>query len=337
MSKILVVGAGFSGVTIARLLSESGYKVHVVEKRDHVAGNAFDYINEFGIRVHKYGPHLFHTSNEDVFSWLSNFCEWVPYRHKVKAQVSSGEFLTLPVNAETKERVGVENVLDIFFRPYSEKMWGMSLEDLDPEIIRRVPIREDMNEEYFPNDAYQALPREGYTSLIYEMLKHPNISLTLSSDFSSHDPSNYDHIFNSMPIDEYFNYIHGPLPYRSIKFAHVNIPMVKVLPVVTVNFTHRSPFTRITEWRQLPNQKAGFSSDFTTLTFEEPCDYINNNYERYYPVKDLAGVNKDIFRKYKEMTPGWMTFIGRCGTYSYLDMHQAISMAMKITKNFLNR
>lgn len=337
MSKVLVVGAGFSGVTIARLLSESGYKVHVIDKRDHVAGNAFDYINEFGIRVHKYGPHLFHTSNEDVFTWLSNFCEWVPYRHKVKAQVSNGDFLTLPVNAETKERVGEGNVLDIFFRPYSEKMWGMSLEDLDPEIIRRVPIRDDLNEDYFPNDTYQALPGEGYTSLINEILKHPNITVSLSSDFSSHDPSHYDHVFNSMPIDQYFNFIHGPLPYRSIKFAHVNIPMVKVLPVVTVNFTHRSPFTRITEWRQLPNQSAGFSSDFTTLTYEEPCNYVNNNYERYYPVKDLAGINKEIYRKYKEMTPNWMTFIGRCGTYSYLDMHQAILMAMKITKNFLKR
>ena len=164
--KILVVGAGLSGATVARELADSGYNVHVIDRRNHIAGNAYDYINEHGIRVHKYGPHLFHTNNETVFKWLSRFTDWVEYKHKVKALLKDGQYVTLPVNKKTKEIVGKEIVLDIFFRPYTKKMWGVELDDLNPDIINRVPIRDDDNELYFPNDKIQVMPKEGYTKMV---------------------------------------------------------------------------------------------------------------------------------------------------------------------------
>ena len=178
--KYLIVGAGFSGAVIARELAEAGHSVRVIEKRNHVAGNAYDYTNEHGIRVHEYGPHLFHTNNKEVYDYLGKFTEWVPYHHKVKALLEDGRYATLPVNRETKAMVGEENVLDIFFRPYTKKMWGMELDELNPEIINRVPIRDDDNDLYFPNDAYQAMPKDGYTAMVQSMLAHANIQVMLA-------------------------------------------------------------------------------------------------------------------------------------------------------------
>ena len=180
---VLIVGAGFSGATIARILADEGFEVHVIESRDHLAGNAYDFVNEHQIRIHKYGPHLFHTSNKEVVNFLSRFTEWIPYHHKVKAMLGDGRLVTLPVNKETIAIVGKENLLDIFFRPYTKKMWGMSLEEIDPDIINRVPIRDDMNELYFPSDLFQALPSNGYTQLVAKMLDHPLIKVSLNTSF----------------------------------------------------------------------------------------------------------------------------------------------------------
>ena len=335
MKKILVVGAGFSGATIARELAEAGHKVWVLESRDHVAGNAYDYVNEYGIRVHKYGPHLFHTNNKNVFDWLSKFTEWVEYKHKVKAQLEDGRYVTLPVNRETKDIVGEENVQDVFFRPYTKKMWGVELDELNPEVINRVPIRDDMNEFYFPNDEYQAIPREGYTKMIENILDHPNIIVKLKTKYDKSLDDMFDHIFNSMPIDEYFDFKHGHLPYRSLKFETVTIPTPSVLPTATVNFTHKGPKTRVTEWKKIPCH--GDHKYVTTLTFEEPCDYKDNNMERYYPVKDREGKNRELYEKYKAEQPEYMTFIGRCGMYVYIDMHMAVNSALRAAKEFLDR
>ena len=331
MSKksILVVGAGFSGAVVARELADKGYQVHVIDKKDHVAGHAFDYTNHLGIRVHKYGPHLFHTSNQKVVDWLSRFTQWTPYQHKVKAMLADGRLVTLPVNAETKAIVGEENVLDIFFRPYTKKMWGKELEELDPSIINRVPIRNDLNELYFPNDTFQALPTHGYTRLIQNVLDHPNIQVVLNQAYQPNDSAGFVHTFNSMPIDEYFKFKYGELPYRSIKFHTVDIPSPRCFPVPSINFTHDGPYTRLTEWKNLPEH--GSHPYQTTLTLEEPCDYKDNDMQRYYPVKDLSGKNQALYKKYREDTPENMTFIGRCGMYVYIDMHQAVSSAISCT------
>jgi len=330
MKNFLVVGAGFTGATIARELAEAGHKVIVIDKRDHVAGNAYDYMNSLDIRVHKYGPHLFHTKNEKVFTYLSRFCEWIEYRHKVKALLSDGRFVTLPVNAETQEIVGKENVIDIFYRPYTKKMWGMDIEELDPSILKRVPVRDDTNELYFPDDKYQALPAGGYTALISNMLDHDNIAVHLDTEFDKSMKSGMDHTFNAMPIDTYYEYAYGPLPYRSIRFHNKIIPMNRALPTATVNFTNDGPFTRVTEWRLLPGH--GSNEISTMLTFEEPCHYTNNNYERYYPVKDVDGSNRAKYNQYKALADKEedITFVGRCGQYVYIDMDQAVNSALRI-------
>ena len=330
--RILIVGAGLSGSVIARELAEDGHAVEVIDQRDHVAGNAYDYVNRHGIRVHKYGPHLFHTSNEEVWNYLSHFTNWLPYKHKVKALLDDGRYVTLPVNKYTKEAVGEENVLDVFFRPYTKKMWGVSLDELNPNIINRVPIRDDDNEYYFPDDKYQAIPTEGYTTMVQHMLNHENIAVYLNEKFDKSEEVDYDHIFNSMPIDVYYDCMYGELPYRSIKFHNFDIFMHKCLPTATVNFTHDGPYTRVTEWKNIVGH--GENPYITSMTFEEPCDYKDNNYERYYPVKDMAGKNKELYQAYKEIKNERTTFIGRCGLYAYLDMHQAVNSALSIVRNF---
>tara|TARA_B110000902_G_scaffold249007_1_gene306744 strand:- start:3856 stop:4857 length:1002 start_codon:yes stop_codon:yes gene_type:complete len=332
--KYLIVGAGFSGAVIARELAEAGHHVRVIEKRNHVAGNAYDYTNEHGIRVHEYGPHLFHTNNKEVYDYLGKFTEWVPYYHKVKALLEDGRYATLPVNRETKAMVGEENVLDIFFRPYTKKMWGMELDELNPEIINRVPIRDDDNDLYFPNDAYQAMPKDGYTAMVQSMLAHANIQVMLETSYDKEDNWMYDRVFNSMPIDQYFDFKHGNLPYRSIRFETVTVPIPRALPSATLNFTHDGPQTRVTEWKNIPCH--GDNKYSTTLTFETPCDYADNNFERYYPVKDADGVNRALYQKYKNEQPGNVTFIGRCGLYAYLDMHQAVNSALATVRKFLS-
>lgn len=331
---ILVVGTGFAGATVARCLADRGYRVEVIDRRSHVAGNAFDFMGSFGIRQHEYGPHLFHTSNQRVIEFLSRFTRWLPYKHRVKAMLKDGRLVTLPVNRETSLVVGVENVLDIFFRPYTRKMWGVELDALDPDIIKRVPIRDDLNEFYFPNDSFQALPAGGYTRLIENMLDHKLIKVTLNCPFERKSDTHFLHTFNSMSIDEYFDYNLGVLPYRSIKFETHVVPIPKIFPVATVNFTHDEQYTRVTEWKHLPGH--GDNPSHSVLTFEVPCDFTENGFERYYPVKDIEQRNKALYESYREMVPRNVTFIGRCGLYAYLDMHQAVNAALICVDRFIN-
>ena len=328
----LVVGAGFAGAVIAHELANDGHQVTLIDERDHIGGNAYDYTNEHGIRIHKYGPHIFHTSNEKVYDWITQFGEWVEYKHKVKAQLSNGEYVTLPVNKLTKEIVGEENILDIFYRPYTKKMWDKEIEELDPNILKRVAVRDDDNEYYFPKDIYQIMPKDGYTKVFEKILDHQNIVVKLNTPFHKDMESDYQHVFNSMPIDVYYDYRFGELPYRSLKFHNVNLPMVRALPASVVNFTNNSPYTRIAEWKNFPEH--GSNNKWTTLTYEEPCDYIDNDYQRYYPVKDIDGINQTIYKTYKEIENTKVTFIGRCGMYVYIDMHQAVMSSLATVKRF---
>lgn len=339
--KILVVGSGFSGATIARLLAENDgiNSVHVIDKRPHVAGNAYDRMNEYGIRVHEYGPHLFHTKNAGMFQWLSHHIkhDWVEYKHKVLADLGDDGYAVMPPNKETARIVGRENIIDVLYKPYSEKMWGIPFEKLHKSVTDRVKIRDDNNEFYFPDDTYQYLPRRGYTNMIENILDHDKIRVDLSTSFLDVKESDYDHVFNSMPIDEYYDFRHGPLPYRSIMFRHVHVFSEDLLlPVTTVNFTTQSTVnTRITEWRHLPN--SGAASRVTTLTYETPCDYTENNNERYYPVKDVDGKNRQTYEMYRAIDNPKMTFIGRCGLYVYIDIDQAVNMAFQTTHKFLEK
>lgn len=336
MSNILIVGAGLSGSVIARECAQSGHDVTIIEKRNHIGGNCFDFVNEHNILVHLYGPHLFHTSDLKVVDWLSRFTEWTPYKHKVKAKLADGQLVTLPVNRETVQIVGRDNIIDTFYRPYTKKMWNKDIEELDPSILSRVPVRNDDNEFYFPNDSFQAMPSLGYTKLFENILSHKNINIHLNTSFTEALVDQFDFIFNSMPIDEYYNYSLGKLPYRSIKFHTYSLQIPNVFPVATINFTHEGPYTRVTEWKNIPNSGSFNPSKYvTTLTVEEPCaDYENNN-EPFYPVKDINGINRRKYEQYASMTPENMIFIGRCGTYSYFDMDKAVRSALDISSAFL--
>ena len=326
----LVVGAGFSGAVIAHELAKAGHTVRVIDSRDHIAGNAYDYTNEHGIRIHKYGPHLFHKR---VWDWVTQFGVWVEYRHKAKAMLSTGQYVTLPVNRETKEIVGEENIISTFYAPYTYKMWGKTIEELDPSILKRVAVRDDDNEEYFPNDEFQGVPRDGYEEVFKNILDHENITVELNTPFKPFMEGWYKHVFNSMAIDEYYDYEFGELPYRSIKFHNVDLPLPKLLPAAVVNFTHDGPYTRMTEWKNMPAH--GVNDVMTSITYEEPCDYKDNNHERYYPVKDIDGSNRVVYNNYKNMQKPNMTFIGRCGMYVYVDMEQAINSALATVRRFI--
>jgi len=328
--KILVVGAGFAGATVARELAKDGHDVVVIDERGHIGGNAYDYTNEHGIRIHRYGPHIFHTSNKKVYDWVTQFGDWVEYKHKVKAQLADGQYVTLPVNKHTKEIVGEDNIIDTFYRPYTKKMWGKELEELDPSITKRIPIRDDDNQLYFPNAKYQVMPKHGYTEIFNEILSE--IPVHLNCSFKKEMEDDFDHVFNSMPIDVYYDYRFGELPYRSLKFYNIDLPMVRSLPTTVVNFTNDSPYTRITEWKNFPEH--GLNDKLTTLTYEEPCDYRDNYYERYYPVKDINGENQRIYKTYKDIENPTVTFIGRCGMYVYIDMDQAVNSSLATVTRF---
>lgn len=394
--RILVVGAGFAGATAARTLAEAGHEVLVIDKRDHIGGNAHDYVNAHGIRVHKYGPHLWHTSNDEVHEWASRFTEWVPYRHHVRAQLADGDTVPLPINPETIEtifesrfdvwadhndqiayhpetgdmlgykrgshaafletlvehhdpvtnsRQHVENsvgkeLCDLFFAPYTKKMWGLELEDLPASVAARIPTNvQSGSYDYFPKDKHQCLPANGYTAMFENILDHENIEVLVCAERSSFDERDYDHVFTSEPIDVYFDCKLGELPWRSIKMQVLTLPIVNALPTPVLNFTHDGPCTRVTEWKMLPAH--GESTYCTTLTFEEPCDYRENDMERYYPVKTSAAEcpNIALYKQYRDLAEQLpnVTFIGRCGMYVYSDMAPCISSTLSIVRKFLEK
>lgn len=392
--KFLVVGAGFAGATVARTLAEAGHKVLVIDRRDHLAGNAYDEINSMGIRVHRYGPHLWHTSNDEVQEWAARFTEWVPYRHQVSAQLADGTHVPLPINHETIEAVfgarfdawadandailydydtgamvgykddaaaafldtlvehhfnvtnsrqHVENsvgkeLCDLFFAPYTEKMWGLKLEELPASVAARIPTNvTSRSYDYFPKDKHQFLPKDGYTAMFERILDHDNIDVLLGVERSSFNLDEFDHVFTSEPIDAFFNCALGELPWRSVRMHTVSLPVPRVLPTPVVNFTHDGPHTRVTEWKLLPAH--GDNPHWTTLTIEEPCDYRDNYMERYYPVKTAQAdcPHRALYKRYADLAEegGGITFIGRCGLYVYTDMGPCISSSLAIARKFL--
>jgi UDP-galactopyranose mutase len=362
---ILVVGAGFAGAVHARELAEAGYLVHVIDKRDHIAGNAFDYIDANGVRVHRYGPHLFHTNSDAVVQWLARFGKWQPYEHRVRAKLADGRFAPLPVNKTTIEMVFNKNfesaadvetflervrepiadpanageflysrigavLTDLFFRPYTKKMWALDLEEMHASVVRRIPLRFDDESRYFPNDRYQLLPVEGYTAIVAAILDHPQIRVTRSVAFERAMEADYVCCFNSMPIDEYFGFTFGELPYRSIRFHNTSVDLSATPSWSVINYTDSSKLTRETWWHALPSHKPRNGS-MGTMTQEEPCDYRDNAMERYYPVKTADDRHTKTYGRYRDLAANSqkIRFIGRCGTYQYLDMDQVVNQSLQ--------
>ena len=334
-NNILIVGAGFAGSTIARLLAEKNYKVDIIDKRNHLAGNAFDYEHETGIRVHRYGPHFFHTNNNKVIDFLSQYTDWVDYKHRAKSLIAKNTYVTFPPNKETLKKLGKVKIEEILYKPYSEKMWGVSFSNISDSVLKRVKINERKDDFYFPKDKFQKLPKLGYNSLFESMLKHDNIKVHLSEKFNKDFEPDYIAVFNSMSIDEYYDFFLGKLQYRSVKFENKMLSEASGFPVAQVNFTDDKLFTRAIDWSFLPGNHS--YKDKPLLTYEKPCDFEENNMERYYPVRDIEGKNMDLYKKYYSIKNNKTTFIGRCGRYVYLDMDQVVANSIKIARDFLQK
>ncbi len=371
MRSVLIVGAGFAGAVYARILAEHGLSVEVIDRRCHIGGNAYDEISPSGVRIHRYGPHLFHTSAKRVVDWLRRFGSFVPYEHRVEALLPDRRYAPLPINRNTINivfdvalrndeevktflatrsvpcaqvrnaadhlygRVG-KTLTDLFFRPYTKKMWDLDLEEMDAAVVKRIPLRFDDEDRYFPDDEFQLLPEHGYTAIFGNILDHELINVSLNTPFHASMLPGYSHCFNSMAIDEYFDETFGPLPYRSIRFHHREEPLTYSQGTTSVmNFTDTSAFTRETDWSRLPGHAVGAVRK--TITREQPCDYRDNGFERYYPVKTSDGRNDAVYRRYRERaaSEAGMTFIGRCGTYQYLDMHQVINQSLTRARAWL--
>ena len=365
---ILIVGPGLAGSTIARILAESSYKVDIIDKREHIAGNIYDFENLNNERIHKYGPHLLHCNNNSIaLRFLSRFTEWIKYEHKVRALLKDGRTTPLPVNQFTledifnknfKNKKEVENFLDsirntkinpkntdelfeysvgnelanIFFRPYTRKMWGIDPKNLSTSIGARIPVRTNKDSRYF-NDNFQALPKYGYTRMVENMLNHKNINIYLNTNFNKKMEKEYDQVFLCMPIDKYFNYKYGMLPYRSIKFEH-KLTYGSDLAAPVINFTDEKLYTRKTQWSLLPNSynKADIPK---TISYEIPCSLKENPEEYYYPMHTKE--SKELYSKYKLLAEkkNKIIFCGRTGLFRYIDMIPTVLIHLQMAKKYL--
>jgi UDP-galactopyranose mutase len=356
MFDYLIVGAGFAGSVLAeRLASQAGKKVLIIDTRSHIAGNAYDHYDASGILVHKYGPHIFHTNSRHVFEYLSNFTEWRQYEHRVLASVD-GQLVPIPINlntinklyglnltsfqleeflasvAEPKEyihtsedvvvsKVGRE-LYEKFFRGYTRKQWGIDPSDLDKSVTARVPTRTNRDDRYF-TDTYQAMPLYGFTRMFEKMLSHPNIKIMLNTDYREIQGFiPYKEMIYTGPVDSYFNYRYGKLPYRSLEFKHETHNTSVYQPAPVVNYPNEHLYTRVTEFKYLTGQE----HPKTSIVYEYP----QAEGDPYYPVPRPE--NAEIYKKYKALadaTTG-VHFVGRLATYKYYNMDQVVAQALTI-------
>ncbi len=352
----LIVGAGFAGSVLAeRLASQHGARVLLIDRRNHVGGNAYDEPNEAGILYHKYGPHIFHTNSDQVVEYLSQFTEWRPYEHRVRAVVRD-QLVPIPINRttlnllfgldlktddeaaaylasraepvediRTSEDVVVNAVgrelYELFFQGYTRKQWGLDPSELDKSVTARIPTRTNTDDRYF-TDSFQAMPAEGYTRMFERMLDHPLIEVRTGVDFREVRGSvEYDHLIFTGPIDEYFDHRFGKLPYRSLRFDHRTLEQERFQETGTVNYpSPQVPYTRISEYKHLTGQQA----PVTTITYEYP----SAEGDPYYPIPRAE--NQELFKRYEALgdeTEG-VTFVGRLATYRYYNMDQIVGQAL---------
>lgn len=356
MFDYLVVGAGFAGSVLAeRLAAERNQKVLVIDRRQHIGGNAYDCYNEHGILIHRYGPHIFHTNSADIFNYLSRFTSWRQYQHRVRASVD-GRLVSIPVNLDTVNELygfkftgqemaaylaGVaekrqpvltsedvvlngmgKDLYEKFFRGYTRKQWGLDPSQLDAQVTARVPVRFNRDDRYF-TDTFQAMPARGYTHLFGNLLDHPNIKVMLNADYRDvRDYIPYKQLIFTGPIDEYFDYQFGALPYRSLEFRHETHarPVYQAAPVV--NYPNEYAYTRITEFKYLTGQE----HPMTSIVFEYP----RSEGDPYYPIPRAE--NAAIYKKYAALadaTPN-VHFAGRLATYRYYNMDQVVGQALAL-------
>jgi UDP-galactopyranose mutase len=352
----LVVGAGFAGSVIAeRLASQHGARILLIDRRPHIGGNAYDEPNEAGILYHKYGPHIFHTNSQQVVDYLSQFTEWRPYEHRVRAVVRD-KLVPIPINRTTlnelfdldlktdeeaadylasraepvDEIVTSEDVVvnavgrelyELFFRGYTRKQWDLDPSELDKAVTARIPTRTNTDDRYF-TDTFQAMPKDGYTAMFERILDNPLIEVRTGVDYRDvRNEVEYDHLIFTGPIDEYFDYRFGKLPYRSLKFDHQTLEQEQFQETGTVNYPSEDvPYTRISEYKHLTGQQ----SPVTTVTYEYP----SAEGDPYYPIPRPE--NQELFKRYEalgDQTEG-VTFVGRLATYRYYNMDQIVGQAL---------
>jgi UDP-galactopyranose mutase len=352
----LIVGAGFAGSVLAeRLAAGSDKKVLICDKRPHIGGNAYDHYNEAGILVHKYGPHIFHTNSREVFEYLSRFTGWRPYQHRVRASVD-GQIVPMPINLDTinslyglsltsfevdaffkqvaepveqirtSEHVVISKVgrelYEKFFRNYTRKQWGLDPSELDASVTSRVPARTNRDDRYF-TDTYQAMPIHGFTRLFEKMLDHSNIKIMLNCDYREIDREiPFRQMIYTGPVDTYFDYCFGKLPYRSLEFKHEthDTPVYQSAPVI--NYPNEHLYTRVTEFKYLTGQE----HRKTSIVYEFP----KAEGDAYYPVPRKE--NAELYAKYKglaDATPA-VHFVGRLATYKYYNMDQIVAQALTL-------
>ena len=361
MVKNLVVGAGFSGAVIARLLADHGEEVLVIDKKEHIAGNSYDYTDENGIKIHKYGSHIFHTNNEKVWDFIKNFTDFNTYMHKVVAVIDGIE-TTIPFNINTLYDVFPESlarrleekllkafeynkkvpilefqkqadndlkflanyVYEKVFLHYTNKQWGNSPDEVDSAVTARVPVYISCDDRYF-QDKYQGIPTGGYTKVVERILRHPNISIKLNTDYKDLS-GKFDRIFYTGSIDEFFEYKYGELPYRSVYFKLETHNHEHYQSNAVVNYPCNYDFTRIHEYKYYLND----ISPKTVIAKEYSEFFENGKNERYYPIpKDE---NTALYNKYLEEAKKLSNvyFLGRLGDYKYYNMDQAIGRAIEL-------
>lgn len=363
MQEFLVVGAGFAGSVVARELAEAGHRVQVIDRRPHIGGNAFDEMDEHGVLVHRYGPHIFHTNAERIFAYLSRFTKWRPYEHRVLGVVE-GRAYPFPINrdtlnqlyglsldaqgaAEHLERVREprhpvrtsedvvlnsvgRDLYEKFFLNYTRKQWGLEPSELKAGVAARIPVRTDQDDRYF-TDTYQAMPRDGYTRLFQNLLDHPRIELSLCTDFEGVcGRGEYGHVVYTGPVDAYFGYCYGRLPYRSLRFEHEHLPHTpQVQAVGTVNYPNDHAYTRITEFKHLTGQ----THPGTSIVREYPQE----EGDPYYPVPREE--NEALFKRYEALAlqERDVTFVGRLAQYRYYNMDQVVGAALSAAKRILGQ
>lgn len=358
MFDFLIVGAGFAGSVLAeRLATVADKKVLLIDKRNHIGGNAYDYYDEAGVLVHKYGPHIFHTNSREVFDYLSNFTEWRTYQHKVLASVD-GQLVPIPINLNTINKLyglnlSSEDVEDFFraraeqlpeirtsedvvvskvgrelyekfFRNYTRKQWDLDPSQLHASVTARVPTRTNKDDRYF-TDTYQAMPLHGYTRMFERMLDHPNIKVMLNTDFKEiQDEISHKKVIYTGPVDEYFDYRYGKLPYRSLEFRFETLDQERFQETGTINYPNDYGFTRITEFKYLTGQ----DHKKTTVVYEFP----KSEGDPYYPIPRAE--NAELYKKYQALAEQLTNtfFVGRLATYRYYNMDQVVAQALSTFK-----
>lgn len=359
MFDYLVVGAGFAGVVVAeRMARQFDKKVLVIDRRQHIGGNAYDHLTSDGLLVHRYGPHIFHTNSPQVFEYLSQFTQWRSYEHRVLASVG-GKLVPVPINLDTvnmlyglklssEEEVAAffaskaearseirtsEDVVvskvgrDLYeklFRNYTKKQWGKDPSELDALVTARIPVRTNRDGRYF-TDRYQAMPKHGFTSLFENMLNHPNIALQLGCDYRdiARSVSAKETIYTG-PLDEFFGFRFGKLPYRSLRFQHETVNAEYFQPVAVVNYPNDHAYTRITEFKYLTGQ----THRKTSIVYEYPAA----EGDPYYPVPTPE--NGALYKKYVELAANYprVHFVGRLATYRYYNMDQVVAQGLTLCK-----